>query len=332
MKKLSYLSFPLKEIPNKYLLSLAILMQKYESEWQQSQITSVEYYLLQLSYPRNKFDSLWTLAFDDELVGYAKIEWRTKDQNTDRGEFQLYMLDEYLEFIPDLMNSLLIPPSIRLIIPWVVKDGNVDKIIQNNKFPVAYEENMAVSMIKQFTSEKIDAKLAHINASLAIKGYSVRVYEDAKFDGIDLEAFSKMYQAIVNDMPLEELTAEQLSLDWQRLSEFFEYNRSIGCTFITAIASKGDELVGVSQTMLNIHNPKVSEQGDTGVLDNHRGNGLGLAMKYNILRRLLDTDVDYWITGTADSNTHMRQVNEQLGYESMYIAREYEIEVDRWKF
>ena len=50
-----------------------------------------------------------------------------------------------------------------------------------------------------------------------------------------------------------------------------------------------------------------------------------------LLNALLETDVEYWLTGNADSNDHMLHINELLNHEHWLVGNEYEITKDKWK-
>ncbi|MEV0201257.1 GNAT family N-acetyltransferase [Nonomuraea sp. NPDC050691] len=54
----------------------------------------------------------------------------------------------------------------------------------------------------------------------------------------------------------------------------------------------------------------------TGVLPEHRGHGLARWMKAEAIRQARERypDLDGLLTDTADSNRHMRVINDALGY------------------
>ena len=78
--------------------------------------------------------------------------------------------------------------------------------------------------------------------------------------------------------------------------------------------------------MISQFQPEVARQGDTGILKSHRGNGLGLAVKYQMLEKLLsETDAKYWRTGNAGSNEHMLRINRLLRHEPFVSVIEFEV-------
>ncbi|MYS70136.1 GNAT family N-acetyltransferase, partial [Streptomyces sp. SID5926] len=67
----------------------------------------------------------------------------------------------------------------------------------------------------------------------------------------------------------------------------------------------------------------------TGVLPEHRGHGLGRWMKAESIRlaRAQHPGLAGLVTDTADSNTHMRRINDALGYVPTHRALEYQLDL-----
>jgi hypothetical protein len=87
--------------------------------------------------------------------------------------------------------------------------------------------------------------------------------------------------------------------------------------------------VGYTTSELNKYFPWLVWQEDTGIIHKHRGNGLGLAVKYQMLEKLLEeTEAKYWLTGNNVNNVHMRRINETLGYEIWNSEYSFEFERD----
>ncbi|MHA1122834.1 MAG: hypothetical protein ACTSPC_08555, partial [Candidatus Heimdallarchaeota archaeon] len=96
-------------------------------------------------------------------------------------------------------------------------------------------------------------------------------------------------------------------------------------TFV-AIHKETKEIAGVTVTYINEHHTKIAHQQDTGVVRAHRGNGLGLALKYQMLEKLLfETKATKWQTGNAGSNEHMLRINNMLNHEPFTSIPVYEI-------
>ena len=62
--------------------------------------------------------------------------------------------------------------------------------------------------------------------------------------------------------------------------------------------------------------PSVGRQGDTGVLEAHRGHGLGRWLKAENLRRALahQPGIEVVETYNAESNPHMLAINVEMGF------------------
>jgi GNAT superfamily N-acetyltransferase len=67
----------------------------------------------------------------------------------------------------------------------------------------------------------------------------------------------------------------------------------------------------------------------TGVLPRHRGHGLGRWMKAASIRlaRERHPDLAGLVTDTAENNTHMRAINDALGYRPTHTSLEYQLDL-----
>ncbi|WP_411078712.1 GNAT family N-acetyltransferase [Streptomyces sp. cmx-18-6] len=68
----------------------------------------------------------------------------------------------------------------------------------------------------------------------------------------------------------------------------------------------------------------------TGVLPEHRGHGLGRWMKAESIRRIRAhcPELGGLLADTADSNTHMRRVNDSLGYAPTHTTHQHQLDLD----
>ena len=84
---------------------------------------------------------------------------------------------------------------------------------------------------------------------------------------------------------------------------------------VVAVHEETGEVAGLTELYISTQ-PHRSHQGDTGVVAAHRGSGLGLWLKADMLVRLRDErpDVAELLTGNAASNEHMLRINTRLGY------------------
>jgi GNAT superfamily N-acetyltransferase len=138
-----------------------------------------------------------------------------------------------------------------------------------------------------------------------------------------------MAQEIWNDMPLEELTYEDEILDVARYQEMIQRQVLIGNHIMTFVAIHKETNVqaGVTVSYINEHHTEIAHQQDTGVVRAHRGKGLGLTLKYQMLEKLLEeTKAVKWQTGNAGSNEHMLRINNILKHVPFVSIPVYERE------
>ncbi|WP_370937013.1 GNAT family N-acetyltransferase [Amycolatopsis sp. cg13] len=131
-----------------------------------------------------------------------------------------------------------------------------------------------------------------------------------------VEAFAKA-RAAIGDAPLgeSELGAVEWTVDRVRRVEASYRERDIEHRTVVAVGP-GGEIVGLTEMEVRPLLPQRLRQGDTAVLAAHRGHGLGLAMKAEMLRWFTADRPDaaqVW-TSTGAGNTHMIEVNHRLGF------------------
>ncbi len=92
-------------------------------------------------------------------------------------------------------------------------------------------------------------------------------------------------------------------------------------------------LVGLTAVWWNPSQPETVGQGDTGVMTEHRGHGLGKWLKAAMLERvLLDRPKAKDIrTGNADSNAPMLAINHRLGFKPYIACATWQAEPDSVK-
>ena len=139
----------------------------------------------------------------------------------------------------------------------------------------------------------------------------------------ELEAVARMTSAI-NDAPTDDLDIEDEVFTAERIRDYEEAQLARGNTVHRVLARhRGTgELAGQSVVAVDGERPHLADQHDTSVVRGHRGHRLGLLLKLDMLRWLLDEQpqvesIDTW---NAASNDHMIGVNETLGYRVMGTA------------
>lgn len=168
-------------------------------------------------------------------------------------------------------------------------------------------------------------RLAHLAA-----GGSDYVIETA-WDGLPeewLEDRAELSRRMSTDVPLGELELGEEDWDAERLREEYEQLRASGRRIVESVARHGDSgrLVGYTTLSVSAGSPDLAYQGDTLVMREHRGHGLGLRLKAVNALALMDElpQVSSIRTWNAESNRHMLAVNRQLGFTVDGYEREWQ--------
>ncbi len=140
--------------------------------------------------------------------------------------------------------------------------------------------------------------------------------------------------SVMNTAPRDDLNIE----DWKttpkalRESEAYSKARNIERWVLYARHSSG-ELAGYTATFWDPENPENLDQGDTGVLPNYRGHGLGKWLKAAMIQKVLSERpvVKRIRTGNADSNAAMLAINHALGFKPYIAETVWQIEIEKIK-
>jgi GNAT superfamily N-acetyltransferase len=133
----------------------------------------------------------------------------------------------------------------------------------------------------------------------------------------ELEALAEMTAAI-NDAPTDDLDIEDEVFPAERVRNYESAQLARGYRFHRVFARHREtgQLAGHTVVVVDGERPHLAEQHDTSVVRAHRGHRLGLLLKADLLLWLHETQpqvesIDTW---NAESNDHMIEVNEKLGY------------------
>jgi GNAT superfamily N-acetyltransferase len=136
----------------------------------------------------------------------------------------------------------------------------------------------------------------------------------------ELEALAEMTAAI-NDAPTDDLDIEDEVFPAERVRNYESAQLARGYRFHRVFARHREtgQLAGHTVVVVDGERPHLAEQHDTSVVRAHRGHRLGLLLKADLLLWLHETQpqVDSIDTWNAESNDHMIEVNEKLGYRIM---------------
>jgi predicted GNAT family acetyltransferase len=203
----------------------------------------------------------------------------------------------------------------------------------------AFTERRSVSDITSFNNEQILKKAKLLKEKADEDGYNILFVTPKELESsiyFDFLKYISMIEDLDNDMPREESSFEDIQLDPELyLSIRDHFVKKLGqkmWTYVAIHKETGDP-VGMTETWFSDENPTLAYQADTGVIHKHRGNGLGLALKYQMLARILidksKKNYKFWVTSNANSNKHMIKINDELRYEERIIYNAYEFDIDQ---
>jgi GNAT superfamily N-acetyltransferase len=146
-------------------------------------------------------------------------------------------------------------------------------------------------------------------------------------DERDLPGLAVMAAAI-NDAPIDDLDVEDEVYTPERIRSYENAQLGRGHRLYRVFARHRESGEWAGQTVVAVdgERPNLAEQHDTSVVRAHRGHRLGLLLKLDMLRWLAETEpqieqIDTW---NAQSNDHMIDVNETLGYRVMGRGLEFQ--------
>lgn len=161
-------------------------------------------------------------------------------------------------------------------------------------------------------------------------GYRLQDWIGAAPDEL-LESYAAARQAI-SDAPSGKMTLQDPHWTPRRIREDEATMAAIEAEqrVVVAIHEATDTIVGITELFVYKHRAKQAQQSDTAVLAEHRGRGLGRAMKSAMMRRLVSErpEVEHVSTQTAADNMWMAQVNHQIGYRTLWTHFYVEADTD----
>ena len=133
-----------------------------------------------------------------------------------------------------------------------------------------------------------------------------------------LEDRAHLARRMSTDAPMGENEHEEEDWDAERVRRYYARMTAMGRRFVVSAARHvaSGHLVGYTELAVSASSPERAYQQDTLVLREHRGHGLGLAVKAANLRALREglPGVSVVTTYNAASNEPMLRVNRALGF------------------
>jgi GNAT superfamily N-acetyltransferase len=146
-----------------------------------------------------------------------------------------------------------------------------------------------------------------------------------------VDSFARARTAI-HDAPRHDssYTAPLWTAERVRLAEEDLLRRGIEHRVVVAVDEATNAVAGLTEVEIHPNRSYLGYQGDTAVLADFRGRGLGRFMKAAMVRWLTadKPEMTSVVTSTAADNTHMIRVNHQIGYTTTRRMLDVESDVD----
>ncbi|NHJ39236.1 MAG: GNAT family N-acetyltransferase, partial [Asgard group archaeon] len=326
MSEIRFIIGDKEEIPSKYLIDSLKLRQVNYEEIMQIKAPTIEFYKQQWIHdisPVSQRKEILILNNEDRIIGYAYAIWNIKYDNLDKGYFWIHVRknERRKKIGTNTLKEILkiFPKQITTIVCETFESTDAVHFIHSLKKKENYTEILSQSDLSKFDLEEVNKEAKKQRDDALGKGYDIIYIENLEHVfHLNFPKYIQMVEEIWNDMPREELSYEDDVLTVERYRSMIQNQILVGYKIMTFIAvhKETNEPVGLTSTYINKYQPDCAYQEDTGVIRAHRGKGLGLALKYQMLEKLLkETKAKFWRTGNAGSNEHMLRINRILKYE-----------------
>lgn len=255
----------------------------------------------------------WTARQGDRVVALASLYFPPAE-NSFLGLLELVVH-------PDVRRSGVGSALLRAIAPELREDGRTQLECWNVRQEGAGEwfgkalgfRVVCTTIFQKLPLGQVDrASLAVVPAD----GYRLQDWSGSAPTEL-VESYAHARQAIA-DSPFGRSAFQFPAWTVERIRESEEENRraNIEHRVVAAVHEVTGQVVGFTEMNLFPHREDVAFQGDTAVLAEHRGHGLGHCVKAGMLRWLLaeHSHFEQVFTATSAANPHMIAVNHRLGY------------------
>jgi GNAT superfamily N-acetyltransferase len=159
-----------------------------------------------------------------------------------------------------------------------------------------------------------------------VEGYEIVTWSDRAPDDL-VDAYAAMLTQMGTDHPTGEVDHTPVVIDVARIREGEKRLAEAYLDVVAAARRISDGVLGGYTLMHLAHDEGFAVQDDTLVMPEHRGHGLGLALKVTVLRLLSAHHSERRVVHTwnAVDNTFMQRINRELGFQRV----ELEVEMQR---
>jgi GNAT superfamily N-acetyltransferase len=135
----------------------------------------------------------------------------------------------------------------------------------------------------------------------------------------------------MDDMPMEDTDHGTVTWDVDRVRAAAKAVQDRGDQLHTVVAvdTTDESIAGFTELVVPGSGTGDGRHYGTGVLPEHRGQGLGRWMKAESIRQAHERypELGGLLTDTADSNAHMRRISDSLGYVPTHTTLEYQLDL-----
>ena len=335
MKNVEIIFTTKEKYPEKYIEPFLQLWQRNHEEEYPFPPPPLEYFRNSWNIGLESYrKELVGIILDEEkkAIGYLYSSWKIKYDNQDWSFVYVYIPEEWdsdqirKQAIKVMLNNL--PPQLKTITAWCELGKKDEDFLRSLKKQHSYEEVFSITHLSKINPTTVKDKAYLHRKRIEEKGYKVIYIDNANFfEYFDKYEICAVFQSIWNDMPRQDLTHEDVSLKPERLEEDINFEKMRGDYFSSyfIIDETTKKPIAYTTIKLNQYQPWLIWQQDTGVIQEYRGNALGLAVKYQMLERILENkEAKYLITGSNVENKYMRKINKQLGYVEFKSGYEFQ--------
>ncbi|WP_328674985.1 GNAT family N-acetyltransferase [Streptomyces sp. NBC_00343] len=135
----------------------------------------------------------------------------------------------------------------------------------------------------------------------------------------------------MDDMPMDHTDYGTVTWDVDRVRAAAKAVEQRGDQLhtVVAITTSDDSIAGFTELVVPGNGTGDGQHYGTGVLPEHRGHGLGRWMKAESIRQAHERypELGGLLADTVSSNTHMRQINDSLGYTPTHTTHQHQLDL-----
>lgn len=285
------------------------------------------------------------IEHETKMVGWGYWRETLEQSNINRSRFYIYIDPSYRKqsISKRLLQQFLgeMPAKIDTLTTGLTYWGEtgyenrpwLHETLERMGGKLAYTEVINGTRLDVFDNQEIHQIANDLRTKAEENGYDIVFVKDGAYRELledKYETFVKLREELWNDMPNEDLTQEDEILTPEEHDEMLEKSLQRGDNIFAFVAvdRASKDPIALTEVYYAPLNPGRVTQDDTGVLKAHRGNRLGKTLKYLMLDFLLTSDLtkeaEFWLTGNASVNDHMRNINIELKHEPYFRWVEYE--------